>query len=111
MSLSGFRDHCRAMAVAEHKPECPSLPKNQPYWPMWSSVFNERGEVEALRWNGPPPPAPTCDGCNSAEDRALFGRLAVEVGDYLAPQVDLFGEVTHEPGLRNEPNQPEEVER
>lgn len=80
--LDAFREHCRRMATAEHKPECPSLPANIPYWPAWHSIFDEAGNVTALGWNGPPPPPPTCDGCNSDADRALFARLAAEVDEY-----------------------------
>jgi hypothetical protein len=32
-------------------------------------------------------------------DRALFAQMAGEVDDYLAPQVDLFGEGATEPTL------------
>lgn len=96
-ALTEFRNHCRKMATVEHKPECPSLPANRPHWPTWAAVYGDDGELEALRWNGPRPPVPACDGCNSADDRALFARMASEVDDYLAPQVDLFGETTPEP--------------
>lgn len=91
-SLSQFRDHCRRMAKALHKPECPSLAEWRPWVPDLES--------DHLRWKRNDP-KPTCDGCNSAEGRALFGQLADEVDDYLAPQVDLFGEVTAEPSLED----------
>jgi hypothetical protein len=42
-----------------------------------------QGDLEQeTAWNGPPPPAPTCDGCDTPEDRALFARLATEVAEY-----------------------------
>lgn len=80
-SLAQYRDHCARMAVAEHKPECPMLTWRRPYFAMWSSVFDAAGEVEALAWNGPPPKSerPTCEGCNTADDRALFTALAAEM--------------------------------
>lgn len=95
--LTRFRDHCRVMAASEHKPECPSLPKNQPHWSMWHGIYDASGEIEALGWNGPPPPPPTCDGCLTDAERDLFASMAAEVDDYLAPQPDLFGELTTEP--------------
>jgi hypothetical protein len=59
--LETFRDHCIRMAGARHKPEC----RHQ-------------------RWQGFSPPS--CDGCNSREDQALFRRLADEVDAYLDKQ-------------------------
>lgn len=89
--LTAFRDHCRKMAAADHKPECPSLKK-----PGW--VVPEPGQ--AGEWMGlvryfPP----GCDGCNPAVDRDLFERLAGEVDEYLGRpvDVDLFGELSEMP--------------
>lgn len=92
--LTAFRDHCRKMADAEHKPECPSLPANIPYWPAWHGIYDDAGDIEALGWNGPPPSAPTCAGCNSDTDRALFARMAAEVDQHL--DRDLFAEANDE---------------
>jgi len=69
--LTAFRDHCRAMSKAEHKPECAYRPDSWLY---------------ARR------PDPNCDGCNSPADRALFARLAAEVEDYLEPHPTLLGD-------------------
>ena len=90
--LTAFRDHARKMAEAEHKPEC-------------------RGTIED-RWGSSRVwPNPECSGCNSAEDREWFRRLADEVDAYLAaPAVveDLFGDAAVEPweapgGIAQEP--------
>jgi hypothetical protein len=62
--LESFRTHCRALAAADHKPEC-------------------RGKVSdpwGWRWKHPDP---DCDGCNPQADRDLFARLADEVDTYL----------------------------
>lgn len=81
--LTTFRDHCRTMATAEHKPGC------------------QEGQADAVRkwtmaqkWGpgwGEPDEQPTpCPGCNSEADRALFARLAAEVDDYLDPHPTLW---------------------
>lgn len=94
-SLTTFREHCRAMSTAEHRPECA--------WLLWKPggawVPQYEGEDEhpaSLRWIAPPP-RPECNGCLTEADRALFAQMAAEVDDYLAPQPDLFGEMTPEP--------------
>lgn len=110
--LTRFRDHCREMATAEHKPECPSLTAVEPYWPPggWDLIDDEgdwcarSGKPSTgLGWLGPKPKwePPTCGGCLTDADRALFAQMAGEVDDYLAPQVDLFGDVTTEPTLED----------
>lgn len=70
--LTTFRNHCAAMATAEHRPTCRT----------W--VSNRFG-----RWQHP---APTCPGCLTDADRALFAQLAAEVDDYREreEQADLF---------------------
>ena len=74
--LTVFRDHARKMATADHKPDC------------------RKPETDVRGWRGRHPD-PACAGCNSVEDRALFGRLADEVDAYLeakaGPVEDLFG--------------------
>lgn len=98
--LAQFRDHCRRMATAEHVPECPSLTAREPYWPPGGWVLTDPKDAMAgLTWIGPKPKwePPTCDGCLSDADRALFARMASEVDEYLAPQPDLFGDLTAEP--------------
>ena len=78
--LVRFRDHCRKMAKAEHRPECASL-RPEPYWQPWALV----DDGLALAWRGPKPawqPAP-CDCHLSDDERALFDRLAGEVDAYL----------------------------
>jgi hypothetical protein len=89
--LSDFRDHCRRMATAEHKPECPSLgPKSRP---VWESVYeDDSGMPCALRLAGFTEPPPRCSGCNSPEDQAMFARLADEVDDYRSGDLVLFGD-------------------
>lgn len=77
--LSNFRDHCAAMAVAEHKPECRLWVQRPGRWADWEH------------------PSPECGGCVTDSDRALFALLAAEVDDYLAPQPDLFGGESTEP--------------
>lgn len=99
-SLSAFRDHCRRMAEAEHKPDCPHVTAAEPYWPPggWAPVDhdgnwdNSGGPIVALGWLGPKPEwsPPACDGCIGADDRALWKRLADEVDDYEGQQMALF---------------------
>ena len=67
--LTGFAEHCRTMATAEHKPECHTTEHVKDMW---------GGFYKAIH------PNPDCGGCNSAEDRTLFARLAAEVDDYLS---------------------------
>ena len=78
--LSAFREHCAAMAEAEHKPDCPSLTAKKPYWDPWAPTSDGRG----LYWRGPEPPwePPKCDGCNPQTDRDLFAQMAAEVARY-----------------------------
>ena len=78
--LSTFREHCAAMAKAEHKPDCPALTAKKPYWQAWALTDGGR----AMVWRGPEPPwePPTCDGCNPESDRALFAQMAAEVERY-----------------------------
>lgn len=90
--LESFRDHCKRMATAQHKPECPSLTAREPYWSGWAPIDPDTGEWDttggfprALGFLGTRPPwkAPKCDGCVSDDDRALFGRLASEADQYM----------------------------
>lgn len=67
--LERFRDHCREMAEAEHKPECRVFVEVKP-WPRWAPAH----------WQHPDP---DCLGCNLSDDRDLFRRLADEVDAYL----------------------------
>ena len=78
--LSTFREHCAAMAKAEHKPDCPTLTAKRPHWQAWALTPDGRGMV----WRGPAPywEPPTCDGCNPESDRALFAQMAAEVERY-----------------------------
>lgn len=78
--LTAFRDHCRKMATAEHKPECKAL-------------VETRWQTRTFY------PNPDCGGCNPAADRTLFNRLAGEVDEYLERpvDVDLFGELSEMP--------------
>ena len=92
--LETFRDHCRKMAKAEHRPECASL-RPGPYWSAWAAgSLDQAGNIASLVWLGPKPewqPAP-CD-CNLNDaDRALFARLAGEVDAYLGDDEPLWGE-------------------
>lgn len=93
-TLTTFRDHCRKMARAEHKPECPTL---HPWRPRWDWVATRRGESHEHFPDGeydwrPEPPKPKCAGCNTKADQALFAQLADEVDRY--EQLDLATEVT-----------------
>jgi hypothetical protein len=92
--LTKFRDHCRAMATAEHKPECE-------WWSLGlvKATNGQRIAFERLfdEPEGSRGRVVHCLGCVSDSDRALFGLLAAEVDDYLAPQPDLFGDLTAEP--------------
>lgn len=71
--LETFRDHAARMSTAKHADSCSA-------------------------WVGrrltPVHPDPSCPGCVSDADRALWARLAAEVADYLAPDEapGLFGE-------------------
>ena len=83
--LERYRDHCRRMAEAEHKPECPSLTAVEPYWPPGGWVPTDGEDpMNGLSWIGPKPKwePPKCDGCNPESDRALFRRLAEEADEY-----------------------------
>lgn len=91
--LTTFRDHCRTMAEAQHKPECPSLgPKSRPVWePVYDrEAYPDDGIPAALRYRGHTPPPPTCDGCVTDAERALFALLAAEVDGYLDPHPTLW---------------------
>lgn len=89
--LDTFRRHCDEMAVAEHKPDCPSITAKEPYWPMWAPIDDDGNWAErsgkpmvGLGWLGPKPKwePPKCDGCNSEDERALFAQMAREVVNY-----------------------------
>ena len=91
--LTTLRDHFQAMSEAEHLPDCPSITARGPFWSAWTPRYGPDGIPQSLLWRGPKPKwePPKCDGCVSAEDRALFARLADEVGGYLdAKQGALF---------------------
>jgi hypothetical protein len=94
--LTQFRDHCRKMAAAEHKPECKwtSRAGVEAFNRQQTSFEHMFGEDPASRSR-----AVHCEGCVTDADRALFAQMAGEVDDYLAPQVDLFGEGATEPTL------------
>lgn len=84
--LEQFRDHCRAMVTAEHKPECPMLTAVEPYWPPGGWDWTDWTDLsKGLTWIGPKPKwePPHCDGCNPEADRALFARLATEADEYI----------------------------
>ena len=76
--LTDFRDHARAMAGSQHRPDC--LVRDHP----WTK----------------PRPTKGCTGCMTGAERALWARLADEVDEPLpllqAP--DLFGNTSPEPG-------------
>ena len=63
--LTGFRDHARRMATATHTPDCTTL--------------------QPTRWGGTRTvhPDPTCPGCITDTNRALWVRLADEADNYL----------------------------
>lgn len=82
--LSTFREHCAAMATAEHKPDCPSLTAREPHWDAWAVRYDDDGHPSSMAWRGPKPKwePPTCDGCNPESDRTLFAQMAAEVERY-----------------------------
>lgn len=85
--LTQFRDHCRRMSESEHKPECPSLTRE----PSGGWVLTEPDNpMSGMTWHRPKP-RPSCDGCVTDADRALFAQLAGEVDAYLGGQFALFG--------------------
>lgn len=89
--LTAFRDHARAMAQAQHKPDCPSLTAREPYWPPGGWVpMDGNDPMNGLRWIGPKPPwsPPDCDGCVTNADREMWARLADEIDHYLHPEQD-----------------------
>lgn len=91
-ALTKFRDHCAAMATAEHKPECPSLTARKPPWPPGGWVPTDAANLmRGLTRPGPEPAwvPPTCDGCVTDADRALFGRMASEAATYIDAQLNL----------------------
>lgn len=82
--LSTFREHCLAMAAAEHKPDCLSLTAKKPHWDAWDVEHDRDGFPARMHWRGREPhwEPPTCDGCNPESDRALFAQMAAEVSAY-----------------------------
>ena len=81
--LTRFRDYARKMAGRDHLLDCPSLEANRPFWQSFETVTSADGQIQALRWMGPPPPLPECDGCVTVAERALWTRLADEADAYL----------------------------
>ena len=63
--LERFRDHCREMATAVHKPTCHG---HRPSTWGWAREIH---------------PDPKCPGCVTDADRALWARLAAEIDAYL----------------------------
>ena len=93
--LTKFRDHAAAMANGGHTPACVIAQAEAERRWRYFRMFREWLEKWGERPGGPPKP---CTGdCLTAADRALFALLAAEVDEYLAPQPDLFGEMTAEP--------------
>ena len=88
--LGAFRDHCRRMAEAEHRPECASL-RPEPYWVAWA--LSPDGMT--MYWRGPKPPwSPAACDCHLTDaERALFARLADEIDAHLSNDDEpLWGE-------------------
>lgn len=79
-ALTDTRDHCRRMATAQHKPECPSLERRRDRWAL-------ADDNSHLTWV-PAPPRRECAGCVTDTDRALFARLADEIDRYLGAARD-----------------------
>lgn len=81
--LERFRDHCREMATTDHSPACVvAHEKARSRW-NYFCLFREWRDEWGEKPSGPPKNA--CVGeCISDKDRALFGRLAAEVDDYLS---------------------------
>lgn len=78
--LERYRDHCRAMATAEHRPECPwSNPEkaereNKPR-PVWRLSDDGHGLV----WGGMTAPVhEPCDGCITDAERVMWAAMADE---------------------------------
>lgn len=93
MSLKRLRAHCREMAQAEHKPDCLSLTAKEPWWDPWMVTDTDANGVPTeFSIRGPKPKwePPKCDGCNPAEDRALFAQIADEIDAHLGDQLALF---------------------
>lgn len=85
-----FRAHCARMSKAEHKPECPSL--GPPPRPIWEHVYEDGSDMPTgLAWLGNTPSPPTCDGCLTDADRALFARLAAEAAAYQQGELEVTG--------------------
>lgn len=79
--LSTFAAHARAMASAEHTPEC-----------VERLVKWDRREALRRYVDIPDPgPRPTCPGCVTDDDRARWAALADEVDAYLDPHPTLEG--------------------
>lgn len=85
-ALTTLRDHARAMATAQHKPECPvDLPFPDAF--TWRSLRcgredghkAHRFERNDLRWNCPG----RCPGCVTDDERALWKQQADELDGYL----------------------------
>ena len=74
--LERFRDHCRNMVTAEHRPDCEGAKPKPPRWRMFR-------DVSAMTLAEAPAP-PSCSGCVSPVDREWWARLADEADRYLS---------------------------
>lgn len=95
--LTRTRDHMRAMAAAEHKPECPARNSGGGSW--------ELDETQSFMHWVPSLAPPTCAGCVTSGERELWTTLADEIDVYLtgsSVDVDLFGHLSVVPDLPDE---------
>ncbi len=67
--LTRFRDHCRRMATAKHRPDCKSIDPYRRYMK--------------------PNPAICGGGCITLKDRLLWSRLADEADRFITNPPDL----------------------
>ena len=67
--LTDLRDHARRLSTADHRDDCEAV------WheATWSGLIPTRREK----------PNPHCGGCMPEGERLAWGRIAVELEDYL----------------------------
>lgn len=72
--LHAYAAHCRQMASAKHRPDCPPGHRRR----RWINEFGDDGII-----TGGHTQPPACAGCVTDEDRARWAMLAAEAEAYL----------------------------
>ena len=76
--VESYRNHARAMAEAEHKPECE---RRVPDW-----LHARDMHFYFTGYDDPGPRPEPCPGCITDDERELWRRLADEADEYLGRQ-------------------------